>query len=76
MFVKKYVCLSTMTVFLYTSCSQTESKTKDSVDIGEDQSSSDVQYVPVDPDSAFTHKMIKSTDENLFSSLVPVRNSY
>ena len=65
-----------MTVFLYTSCSQTESKIKDSVEIGEDQNSSDVQYVPVDLDSAFTHQMIKSTDENLFFSLVPVRNSY
>ena len=58
-----------MTVFLHTACSQTESKLEDVSEVYIEQENADIQYVPVDPESAFTHKMIKSTDENLFSSL-------
>ena len=69
MLAKDHSRIIIMTVFLYTSCSQIESKITDSVEIEEDQNNSDIHYVPVDPESAFTHKMIKSTEENLFSSL-------
>ena len=69
MFTIHQVRFCVVAVLWCTACSQTDAKIEDSSESTLDQDNSDLPHVPVDPDSAFTHKMIKSTSENLFSSL-------